>query len=101
LDHHPAVVYAIVDRLERFRAKWAPVRVKKTRQNEKLERPVPIQSERKGLLRSARANGRHSIAAAGAASSIPIRTAHFRALREMALSRLQETRYALMHAAAA
>jgi hypothetical protein len=35
-------------RLERFRAKWTPVRVKKTRQNKKLE-PVPIQSERKRL----------------------------------------------------
>src|SRR4051812_21009062 len=32
-------------RLKRFRAKWIPVRVKKTRQNKRLERPVLIQSE--------------------------------------------------------
>jgi hypothetical protein len=34
---------------ERFRAKWTPVRVKKTRQTKKLELPVLIQSERKRL----------------------------------------------------
>jgi hypothetical protein len=34
-------------RLERFRAKWTPVRVKKTRQNKKIERGCDsIQSER-------------------------------------------------------
>src|SRR5262249_45058550 len=33
---------------ERFRAKWVPVRVKKTRRNKDLE-PVPMQSERKRL----------------------------------------------------
>jgi hypothetical protein len=35
--------------LERFRAKWAPVLVRKTRQNNKLETSVPIQSGRKRL----------------------------------------------------
>src|SRR3984885_7286627 len=35
-------------RLERFRAKWIPVRVKKTRQNQNTE-PGPILSERKRL----------------------------------------------------
>jgi len=34
--------------LERFRAKWTPVRVKKTRQNKRLE-PVPILPERERL----------------------------------------------------
>jgi hypothetical protein len=34
--------------MERFQAKWIPVRVKKTRQNNKIE-PIPIQSERKRL----------------------------------------------------
>jgi len=33
---------------ERFRAKWEPVRVKKTRQNKNLE-PVSIRSKRKRL----------------------------------------------------
>jgi hypothetical protein len=35
--------------LERFRTKWVPVCVKKTRQTENLESSVPILSERKGL----------------------------------------------------
>jgi hypothetical protein len=35
--------------LERFRAKWTPVRVKKTRQTKNLS-PVLIQSERKKAL---------------------------------------------------
>jgi hypothetical protein len=41
-------------RLERFQAKWIPVRVKKTRQNKKIERVHDsIQSERAlaGVLR--------------------------------------------------
>jgi hypothetical protein len=34
--------------LERFRAKWAPVRVKKTRQNKKLEPPFRFNRNGKG-----------------------------------------------------
>jgi hypothetical protein len=37
----------IVEWLERFRAKWVPVRVKKTRQNKKTRASVPIQSEQR------------------------------------------------------
>jgi len=39
---------ACAPQLERFQAKWTPVRVKKTRQNKKLE-PRSDQSERKRL----------------------------------------------------
>jgi hypothetical protein len=46
--------------LERFRAKWIPVRVKKTRQNKKIERGRnSIQSER-------------ALSAAGLISGLPI-----------------------------
>jgi hypothetical protein len=41
----PAFWLALAAMLERFQAKWIPLRVKKTRQNRKLE-PVPIPSER-------------------------------------------------------
>src|SRR5438552_727163 len=44
--------------IERFRAKWVPVRVKKTRQNERLELSVPIQSERKRLQLAAECESR-------------------------------------------
>ena len=39
--------------LERFQAKWRPVRVKKTRQ---IESPVSIQSKRKGSIEISRAD---------------------------------------------
>jgi hypothetical protein len=39
---------ALCRTLERFRAKWLPVRVKKTRQNKKLE---PLQMPTSGGLR--------------------------------------------------
>jgi hypothetical protein len=45
----PAKLWRAV--LERFRAKWIPVRVKKTRQNKKIERGRDsIQSERALVL---------------------------------------------------
>jgi hypothetical protein len=42
----PTVVAAV--KVERFQAKWMPVRVKKTRQT-KRKSPAPIPSERKWL----------------------------------------------------
>jgi hypothetical protein len=52
IESEPVLSFFWVDALERFRAKWIPVRVKKTRQNKNLEpRSDPIGTEKALALR--------------------------------------------------